>query len=158
MKKDWNFVDSKTICNFRSAGILIRGDKVLVQREKDGNEYAFPGGHVIVGETGEQSLIREYLEETGAKINVDRLVWIEECFWNWGEKEAHTVAFYYLITLENPADISDEYFAPQKDNCNVVLEWMTFAKLQDVTLYPDFAKNKIENISEQIEHFVTDQR
>ena len=158
MKKDWNFVDTKTICNFRSAGILIRDNKVLVQREKDGNEYAFPGGHVIVGETSEQSLIREYLEETGAKINVDRLVWMEECFWNWGDKEAHTVAFYYLITLENPTDISDEYFVSQKDNCNVVLEWMTFAELQNITFYPDFAKNKIQNISEQIEHFVTDQR
>jgi len=158
VKKDWNFIDDKAVCNFRSAGILVRNNKVLVQREKDGIEYAFPGGHVIVGETSEQSLKREYLEETGATINIEKLIWIEECFWNWGNKEAHTIAFYYLISLEESTAISDDYFASQKDNCNVVLEWVTVEKLKQLIFYPDFAKNKMQNLSGNIEHFITDQR
>lgn len=158
MKKDWNFIDDETICNFRSAGILIQNNKILVQREKDGNEYAFPGGHVVVGETSEQSLKREYLEETGAKINIEKLIWIEECFWNWGNKEAHTVAFYYLISLEEPTAIPNDYFASQKDNCNVILEWITVEKLAQLIFYPDFAKDHMQHFPNHIKHFITDQR
>ena len=158
MKKDWNFIDNNAICNFRSAGVLIRNNKVLVQREKDGNEYAFSGGHVIIGETSEQSLMREYLEETGAKIIIEKLIWIEECFWVWDNKPANTIAFYYLISLEEESSIPHDYFASQKDNCNVVLEWATFEQLNNLILYPDVAKSKIQNISDKIEHFITDQR
>ena len=112
----------------------------------------------MIGETSEQSLVREYLEETGAKIIIEKLIWIEECFWAWDNKSANTIAFYYLISLEDESSIPDDYFASQKDNCNVVLEWVTFDQLNDLILYPDVAKSKIQNISDKIEHFITDQR
>ena len=154
MQKDWLFSNENQICNYRSAGVLIRGGKILVQRERNGNEYAFPGGHVIVGETSEQSLIREFKEETGADIICERLIWVEESFWKWNGKNTHTIAFYYLLSLENEMDIPDDYFESQKDNCNVILEWMNIENLKNITIYPDFAKEKAMNISENIEHFV----
>ena len=46
MEKDWLFKDEDFICNFRSAGILIKNNKILLQREKTGFKYALPGGHV----------------------------------------------------------------------------------------------------------------
>lgn len=82
MKKDWLFNGDDFICSFRSAGVLLRNNKILVQRNRDGNDYAIPGGHVIIGETATESLIREYKEETGADIICQRLIWTEECFWN----------------------------------------------------------------------------
>lgn len=45
-KNDWLFIEDKYICNFRSVGVLLRNKKILVQREKDGDIYALPGGHV----------------------------------------------------------------------------------------------------------------
>lgn len=83
MKPDWLFKSENYICNFRSAGVLIRNNKILVQREKDGLEYALPGGHVKIGETSMEALIREYQEEIGADITCERLIWVEECFWEW---------------------------------------------------------------------------
>jgi len=155
MKKDWLFIDDDSICNFRVAGVLIRDGCLLVQRDIDGAEYALPGGHVQAGESSEGTLTREYREETGAAIVCERLIWVEECFWKWGKKDAHTLNFYYLISLKNDADIPSDYFAPQKDNSNVVLEWMPFDKLKDVTVYPEFLNDKIHCISDGIEHFVS---
>jgi len=99
MNRDWLFVGENEVCHFRSAGILLQNNKILLQRDKEGNEYATPGGHVIIGETGEQSLIREYKEETGADVVVQRLIWIEENFWKWGQKMPTTFAFITLFHL-----------------------------------------------------------
>jgi 8-oxo-dGTP pyrophosphatase MutT (NUDIX family) len=154
VKKDWLFSDDGSVCSYRAAGVLIRGDKVLVQREKNANEYALPGGHVRVGETSVQSLIREYKEETGADILCSRLVWVEEAFWKWGGKDAHSIVFYYLVSLKNEEDIPDHYFASQKDNCSVLLEWVTFDEMKKLTIYPAFIKDRIESISECIEHYI----
>jgi len=154
LNKDWMFSDENSICHFRTAGVLMRGDKILVQREKDGDEYALPGGHVKFGETSEESLIREFKEETGADTSCGRLIWVEETFWKWGAKDAHGIIFYYLISLKNDSDIPDDYFESHKDNCDVMLQWVTVDEMKKLTIYPDFIKEKIENNSENIEHFV----
>ena len=155
MKKDWLFSDGDNICCYRTVGVLIRNNKILVQREKDGNEYALPGGHVVIGETSEESLIREYKEEPGAEIICSRMIWVDETFWKWGDKNAHTIAFYYLVSLKNESDIPDDYFESHKDNCNVLLKWVEIDELKNLTIYPSFVKDKIFNISDGIEHFIT---
>lgn len=155
MVKDWLFYSDNNICNFRSVGVLIRNNMILVQRDKDGSEYALPGGHVKIGETSEESLIREYKEETGADIICDRMIWVEENFWTWGSKNTHTLAFYFLISLKEVSDIPNngEFFS-QKDNCNVLLKWIPIDEIENLTIYPTFLKDKINNISSGIEHFV----
>lgn len=37
LSTDWLFRTPDNICNFRSAGVLIKNNKILVQREKDGS-------------------------------------------------------------------------------------------------------------------------
>ena len=49
--KDWLFATSDYICDLRTVAVLVKDGKILVQREKDGNEYALLGGHVKIGET-----------------------------------------------------------------------------------------------------------
>jgi len=156
MKKDWLFCDENIICNFRSVGVLIQNDKILLQREKDGAEYALPGGHVNVNETSEQAIIREYKEETGADILCERLLWVEESFWKWDRKDSHTIAFYYLVSLSDPMSIPDERgFFSQKDNCNIVLEWILMEDVKNITVYPSIIEEKINNFSNSIEHFIS---
>ena len=155
MKKDWLFCGENSICSCRTAGVLIKANKILVQREKGGSDYALPGGHVAAGETSAESLIREFKEETGADISCSRMIWVEEAFWEWGGKNAHTIAFYYLVSLIYEADIPDGYCRPHNDNCDVILEWVPIDKLKDLTVYPSFIKDKISDISEGIEHFIS---
>jgi len=152
MIEDWIFSDEQKVCHFRVAGILIQDNKLLIQKDKD-NVIAVPGGHISFGETSENALIREFKEEIGVEISVNRLIWIEENFWKWGKRDAHNISFYYLIALKNDADISSTFVKPIKDNSNILLSWITFDDMKNATIYPEFIKEKIENISDSIEHF-----
>ena len=156
MNKDWLFSSENYICDVRTVGVLVRNGKLLVQRDKDGAEYALPGGHIKIGETLEDGLKREYLEETGAKIRCEKLLWSEECFWEWKGKQAHNIAFYYLISLCDGYDIVDNgEFQSHKDNAGVVLGWMPIDEIQKVTIYPEFLKKEIHSLGGEIKHFVS---
>ena len=155
-EKDWLFTSEEYICDVRTVGVLINNGKILVQRDINGNEYALHGGHIKIGETLEDGLIREFKEETGADIKCKRLLWSEECFWAWNGKQAHNLAFYYLIELVNDTVISDSgEFVSHKDNCNVVIGWIPIEKIQDIIIYPEFLKKEINNLDKPIQHFVS---
>ena len=154
MKKDWLFVSDEYICDLRAAAVLVKNGKVLVQRERDGSEYALPGGHIKIGETLEDGLIREIEEEMGVKIECRRLLWSEECFWSWNGKQAHNIAFYFLVELCEDFEIPDgAKFVSQKDNCNVLLGWMPIEEIQNVTIYPEFLKKEIFHLNDPMKHF-----
>lgn len=100
--------------------------------------------------------MREYKEETGADIRVGKLLWTEECFWEWNGTQAHNIAFYYRIELADGSDIPDTgAFAAHKDNSRVVLGWLPIEKLTDVTIYPEFIKEQIYDLDAPPQHFVT---
>ena len=152
IKDSWSFLKNGNICSLRSAGVLIKNGKLLVQREKDGNEYAIPGGLVKAGETSEEAVIRRYREETGEDIFCDRMLWIEESFWEWNKQKAHTITFYYFISCKSL--IPKTEFTPQKCNGNVLYGWIPIEKVENLKIYPAFIKGKINNISNGIEHFI----
>jgi len=53
-----------------AGGILIEGDKVLLIKHKKLGKWLYPGGHVEENETPREAAEREFLEETGLKVNV----------------------------------------------------------------------------------------
>ena len=156
MKKDWLFVSDEHICDLRAAAVLVKDGKILVQRERNGSEDALPGGHIKMGETLEDGLIREIVEEVGVQIDCKRLLWSEECFWTWNGKQAHNIAFYFLVELCKGFEIPDSTeFVPQKDNCNVLIGWMPIEEIQTVIIYPEFLKKEVFHLDDPMKHFVS---
>ncbi|HHY24608.1 MAG TPA: NUDIX domain-containing protein [Clostridiaceae bacterium] len=83
----------------RVAGIYIRDSKVLLQKPNNDTRYAFPGGHIELGEINEDALICEFKEEIGAGIKVKKIKWAAEIFFSWGDKPCHQICLYYMIEL-----------------------------------------------------------
>ena len=156
MDKDILLKADNYIFDVRAVGVLVRDGKLLVQREREGSEYALPGGHVKLGETSEEAIIREYKEETGAEVKPIRLLWTEECFWEWKRTKAHNLAFYYLIELSEGSEIHDSGdFVAHKDNSDVLLGWMPLDKLPEITIYPEFIVGAINDLNTPLRHFVS---
>lgn len=156
MDKDWLFTTDEYICDLRTVAVLIKDKKILVQRDRNGNEYALPGGHVKIGETLEDGLSREIMEEMGVGIKCNRLLWSEECFWEWNEKQVHNIAFYFQIEICGDLGIPENgEFVSQKDNCDVVIGWMPIEKIQNITIYPEFLKEEIYHLDRPTKHFLS---
>ncbi len=155
-EKDWLFSSDTYTCGLRAAGLLIQNNRIFVQRDLHGNAYALPGGHIKIGETLQDGLIREYKEETGADIRIKRLLWSEECFWEWNGRQAHSLNFYFLIERCGGRQIFDQgEWIAHRDNDKVVVGWLPIDDIGRVTLYPLFLKDEIRRLQDPIKHFVT---
>jgi len=159
-KQDWLFTRDNKIHSFRSSGVLIQNGKILIQRGVHDTVYALPGGHVAFDETSAETIVREYKEETSADIAAGRLIWVDESFWTWGDKKAHTICFYHLLSIKNANTMPlDGEFKSLKDNDNeLFLKWISLSELPNTDIVPDFIKEKAANISSGIEHFVNRER
>ena len=66
----------------RVCGICIDENKILLVRHQMGQKndtfWSPPGGGMVYGQSAEQNLKREFLEETGLTIDVDRFLFIHE--------------------------------------------------------------------------------
>ena len=86
---------------YRAAAIILEEDHVLFAGN-DVDDYLYSvGGAVQIGETAEEAVVREVLEETGIRYEVDRLAFIHENFFEGdgtlGPLHCHEVAFYFLM-------------------------------------------------------------
>jgi len=89
--------------NISVAGVAERDGKYLVALRKPGTSigerWEFPGGKLESGETPEDALIREYIEELGVSITVNERL-CEGEFSN-GQKDYHLIAYKIEITDDN---------------------------------------------------------
>ena len=62
----------------RVTGILIEAGRILLVRQRlsERRSWSLPGGRLERGETMEQGMIREFKEETGLDVTVDRLLYL----------------------------------------------------------------------------------
>ena len=54
------FKTDEFVFSYRVAGICMQTGRVLLQKPTHDAGYAFPGGHVALGETNAETLVREF--------------------------------------------------------------------------------------------------
>ena len=157
--KDILFKTDDYVFSYRVGGVLIHKDKILLQKVPRDDGYAIIGGHVALGETTDETLVREFKEEIGADIQVDRLLMVSENFFPWGTKPCHQINLYYLVSLQNESQISTEgsfHAFDDLGNERIDLEmcWIPVDEIPNITVYPTNAKEYLMNIPDEIVHFV----
>ena len=115
----------------RIAGLIVREGKILLaEHEKGGRRYwLLPGGGMEYGETIEEALKRELLEEAGLVIEVGRLLWIVESIP--GDKHRH------VLNLILEATALEEILHPNPDRVLRDVRWKSPDELESLELFPD---------------------
>ncbi|QED46353.1 NUDIX hydrolase [Cytobacillus dafuensis] len=148
------FQTERAVFNFRVAGIWIVDHHVLLHRNVDDVYWALPGGRVVIGEDTQTSIVREFAEELGAQVTVDRLLWTNENFFTYKGKEFHELAFYYKISSEETARFfkTESFYGLEGDRW--IYQWMPIDEINKIVLFPEFLKEGIKEIPDYTQHIV----
>ncbi len=148
-KHDCAFTVENNYFRFRAGGLLLEDGKILFVKTKFGDYCYVAGGGVKLGESTETGVLREFTEEVGVQVKIERLAVVCENFFkghggNIEGKDCHTLEFYYLLSTEE--DISQ---IPAKTDEDEELKWIPVEKIPESNIKPNFIKNRISEILNQ---------
>jgi len=139
----------------RVAGVALDKGRVLLCQLVDEGYWFLPGGRANFLETTEAALKREMQEELATSIQVERLLWVVENFFQ--EKNAeprHELGFYYLMRFprRSPLCRMAKPFRCRDEGEKVVLQWHPLTTLPTLPLYPAFLRQGLLSLPADIEH------
>ena len=158
MKQDMCVTCDDGLLNIRVGAIIMKDSKLLMAGN-DRSDYLYSvGGRIKFGETAAEAVIREVFEETGVKMEIDRLGFIHENYF-YGDAPAnlgkliYEISFFYMKVPEEFTLVSNSF---TEDNCKEFLKWVSLD--DEMVMYPTFFKTELKNPTDTVKHFVTDER
>lgn len=162
IEKNCGFEQDNFLFRYRAAAIIIENDCVMMAHNDIDDYYYSVGGGVHLGETSEEAVIREVKEETGVSYEVERLAFVNESlFYGHGTadgKECHIIEFYYLMKPKNSRIVQDGSSNGMTAGTTEYIHWLPIRELKNYKIFPEFFREKLLELPEQIEHFVSDER
>ena len=103
---DVKFKEKEYSFHYRVVGVIVRDNKYLIQNIGGNDYYVLPGGHVRIGESSEDALIREVKEELEIDIlkNDFRLFCYHENIYEKDNRVEHWIEQYYIINAKLEKD------------------------------------------------------
>lgn len=139
------------ILNCRACAIIIKNDKVLLQKRIKDRVWALPGGKIKIGEKASFTISRELNEELNSdRFSILRINSVTEHFFSFAGVKYHQYIFSFLIDLYDDEIISkDEFYVD-----DLVYKWFLFEDIDDVLIKPDFVKDEVRTILDKVS-FIT---
>lgn len=148
------FQTEQAVFNYRVAGIWIKDGHVLLHRLVNESNWSLPGGRVAIAEESQSSLTREFREELGIDVQVERMALVIENFFTYGGRDTHEIGFYYVVTDEKNFTSFDEKPFHGIEGERLIFKWMPIDELDEIELYPECLQTVLKDIRPYIQHFV----
>lgn len=159
MNKDMCVTCDDGILNIRVGAIIMKDGKLLMVGNERADYLYSVGGRIKFGETAQEAVVREVFEETGVRMNIDRLGFVHENYFygdspsNLG-KLIYEISFFFYMNVPYDFEPVSESFT--EDNSKEHLRWVSLD--EDITMYPSFFKEELKNPASGVKHFVSDER
>lgn len=144
------------VVNIRVGAIIMKDGKFLMAGNDRFDHLYSVGGRIKFGETAEEAVIREVFEETGVKMEVDRLGFIHENFFM-GDVGVKLNQAIYEISLffymKVPEDFEPVCMSFTEEQDKEFLEWVSAD--DEITYYPEFFRTELAEPVDYVKHFVT---
>ena len=158
MNKDMCVVCDDGILNIRAGAIIIKDGKLLMVGNNRDYLYSV-GGRVKFGETAEEAVVREVFEETGVKMEIDRLGFVHENYF-YGDapsnlnKLIYEISFFFYMKVPDTFEPISENFTEDKSRERLV--WIS--PDEDIKIYPEFFRTELKNPTNTVKYFTKDGR
>lgn len=148
---DYNF-------KFRVSGLIIRNNKLLLVDMNNSGFLCLPGGYVELGETTEEAIKRELVEEIDKDVIVKKYLGVvENYFINKFFKKMHEISFYYLMDFAD-ANIKENNFTlienDKGHNIKLDFKWISIDELDKFDIRPHFLKDLFKNNDLEFNHLI----
>ena len=159
VNRDLTVKDGQNILNVRVAGIIIKDNRVLMVKNLPSDYIYSLGGRLKFGERARAGVVREIEEETGVRLEIDRLGFIHENFFVGStpskmDSRVYEITFYFYMKV--PEDFRVETGVEAVDENRETLIWLDWHS--DEKYYPQFFRTELDNPSMGLKHIVTDDR
>ena len=149
------------IINIRVGAIILRDGKFLMAgNARDGYLYSV-GGRIQFGETAEEAVVREVEEETGWRLEIDRLGFVHENYFYGDVPGVNDGRLVYEVALYFYMKVPDDFepVGESRTDDGRVRETIQWVSPDDPrTIYPEFYRTELANPVRTVRHFVTDER
>ena len=159
MNKDMCVACDDGILNIRVGAIIMKDGKILMVGNERANYLYSVGGRIKFGETAEEAIVREVFEETGVKMEIDRLGFVHENYFygdapsNLGKLIYEISFFFYMKVPSDFAPISESF---TEDNSKEHLKWVSLD--EDIKMYTEFFRTELKNQADTVKHLIKDER
>lgn len=141
---DVSVMINNTKFNYRVATLIKSNNKILLHKNKEDDFYAIPGGRIMIGETSENALKREFIEEIGAKITIKNYLGTVENFFEYNEKKYHEVMIVYESNFDSDSNFyKKERIIGLEGNGKIEFIWKTIDEIKELDLRSLFLKENI---------------
>ncbi|VEU80448.1 NUDIX hydrolase [Haploplasma axanthum] len=153
MERDAFIKNDQDWFRVRACGIIIDNNEVLMVKNNVDDYYYSVGGAIHIGETLEDACIREVYEETGTQYEIDKLAFVHENFFYHNNMPAHEISFYFL--MKNNGTRIFNSVSHGMDGAQEKMVWISLDEYSKYKAYPEFFKDNLKNISNNVKHFIT---
>ena len=152
---DLKFPTPRGLFNYRVGAIIIRNGRYLLMRNPEDPYYYSVGGRVHFDETTEEAVVREVREETGITLEIERMLFFQEQFF---EEETtgehiHELGVYFLM---KDSEALEQVVCTSETGRGVPEElvWVPAEELEHVHFVPESVGARLKSLPEEIVHLV----
>ena len=140
----------------RVAGVAIDDGRVLLHQFEGDDFWALPGGRAELLEPATETLRREMREELAIDVEVIRLLWVVENFFEYDGLRFHELGLYFLMQV--PAGWSQRTnqgaFVGHEGHLVLTFEWFPLADLDQLRVLPSFLPQALRELPSEARHVV----
>lgn len=144
------------LLNVRVGAIIMKENKILMVGNERSDYFYSVGGRIKFGESAREAVEREVFEETGVKMEVDRLAFVHENFFvgdapvNLG-KQIYEISFFFYMKVPDEFEPVCNSFT--EDNSEEHLSWISIDT--DKKYYPEFFRDELKNSSKEVKYIIS---
>ena len=143
---DISFISGHEKFNYRVCAVILSGGRILAMHDERSPYYYLPGGRVKMGETAEQTVLREVREELEITPTIVRPLWLNQSFFTEDVDlmQYHEICVYFLLDISKTdlLERGDRFTLHERSHTHD-FEWLPFERLAGEYFYPTFLKTEI---------------
>ena len=159
MSPDMTVPCGEGIINIRVGAIILKNGRFMMVGNSRSDYLYSVGGRLKFGETAEEAVRREVFEETGVRLETERLGFVHENYFC-ADSPAHRgrlvyeISFYYYMKV--PEDFEPVCASFTEDDSKEFLKWVS--PDEKAAIYPEFFRTELFRPGTGVRHFVKDER